>query len=191
MSAAADHPIGTWIGDLAGREPTPGGGGAAAIAAATGSALGAMAARYTTGRKWADRAETVGPLLALLDTHIAALLVAADLDAAAYAELQASWKRDDLEDAQRAAIADRARAVPADIVARCADACEALAAFLPRCNPMIVSDGKAAIHLLAGAARAAWQTLTVNEPTAAQADRARADLDRCAAAERPLLGVSR
>ena len=37
---------------LSERTPTPGGGAAAAIAAALGCAAGAMAARYTTGTKY-------------------------------------------------------------------------------------------------------------------------------------------
>jgi formiminotetrahydrofolate cyclodeaminase len=36
--------------------------------------------------------------------------------------------------------------------------------FLPDCNPNIRSDAKVALHLLAGGARAAFQTVLVNNP---------------------------
>ena len=37
--------------------------------------------------------------------------------------------------------------------------------FLPHCNPNIKSDAKVGIHQLAGAARAAFQTVMVNSPS--------------------------
>ncbi|HAT12089.1 MAG TPA: hypothetical protein DCS97_16255, partial [Planctomycetes bacterium] len=36
--------------------------------------------------------------------------------------------------------------------------------FLPRCNPNLVSDVRVGVHLLAGAARAAWATAAANRP---------------------------
>ena len=53
MASVADRPIGGFIASLSARTAIPGGGAAAAIAAALGCAAGAMAARYTTGPKWA------------------------------------------------------------------------------------------------------------------------------------------
>ncbi|MDA3960602.1 MAG: cyclodeaminase/cyclohydrolase family protein [Planctomycetota bacterium] len=186
MSTAATA-IGDWVTQLGARQPTPGGGAAAALAAATGAALGAMAARYTTGKRWADRSGQTEPLIALLDTLAAGFLDLADRDAKAYAALQASWKQNDLDPATKAQIEDDARAVPATILERCADSCESIATFVPNCNPMIVSDAKAAIHLLAGAARAAWHTLLINQPNTDMQSRAEAQLQRCSAAEQPLL----
>jgi len=40
----------------------------------------------------------------------------------------------------------------------------AIQTFLPHCNPNITSDAKVGIHQLAGAARAAYQTVLVNSP---------------------------
>lgn len=44
-----------WLADLAAKQPTPGGGGVAALHAATAAALLGMVTIYTTGAKWADR----------------------------------------------------------------------------------------------------------------------------------------
>lgn len=181
--ASADSSLGGWLEALASRRPTPGGGGAAAIAAAIGVAAGQMAARYTTGGKWADRAIEAEALIARLDAAGRELLAAADEDAAAFAELQASWRDDSLDAATRERIEARARAVPCDILATCAREAEALADFLPRCNPQIRSDALVGIHLLAGAGRAAWRTLLVNRPDDRLEATARAQLELLARCE--------
>lgn len=49
-----DEAIGTWLGELADRQPTPGGGAVAALSAALSAALIGMVTSYTTGPKWAD-----------------------------------------------------------------------------------------------------------------------------------------
>jgi methenyltetrahydrofolate cyclohydrolase len=150
------------IGALAERTPVPGGGAAAAIAAALGCAAGAMAARYTTGPKYAAieaEARNFGELLAAAAQDCTRL---GDADAVAYAAVGAARKTKDAT-----AIAEseqRAAAVPADLLALCAQHAAGLAAFIPTCNPYLVSDVKVGIHLLAGAGRAAWQTLLVNRP---------------------------
>ena len=47
---------------------------------------------------------------------------------------------------------------------RCHANAAALDSFSPVCNPNIISDAKVGVHLLAGAARAAYQTVLVNSP---------------------------
>jgi formiminotetrahydrofolate cyclodeaminase len=152
------------IGALAERTPVPGGGAAAAIAAALGCAAGAMAARYTTGPKYAAieaEARTVGDVLAQAAQDCTRL---GDADAEAYAAVGAARKTKDAT--AIAAAEQRAVMVPADLLALCAIHAASLAAFIPNCNPYLVSDVKVGIHLLAGAGRAAWQTLQVNKPEA-------------------------
>ena len=62
-----------------------------------------------------------------------------------------------------------------------------IGAFLPSCNPTIASDAKVGIHLLAGAARAAFQTVLVNAPEPALADELRALLREIREAEDAIL----
>ena len=67
-----------------------------------------------------------------------------------------------------AAIQAKALAVPTSVLKACAAAANDLVTFIPRCNPTIVSDALAAIHLLAGAGRAAWRAILINQPTPEQ-----------------------
>ena len=116
-----------------------------------------------------------------------ATLAVADADAAAYGALQASWRDDAMSADAKAEAAARALAVPVGLV-RAAHAKVALiGAFLPSCNPTIASDAKVGIHLLAGAARAAFQTVLVNAPEPALADELRALLREIREAEDAIL----
>lgn len=63
----------------------------------------------------------------------------------------------------------------------------AIKTFLPACNPQITSDAKVGCHMLAGAARAAYQTALVNSPSPTQRDALRALLLEIRAAEDELL----
>jgi len=179
--ACADATIAGFIARLSARTATPGGGAAAALAAALGCAAGAMAARYTTGAKWGALSAQAESLALALDIASAACLVLADADAAAYAAVRSARATGD------AAAVDRAErsaaAVPGDLLAACARTAAALHDFLPRCNPQLVSDVAVGIHLLAGAGRAAWQTLLVNHPGAAVQAIARTHLDRLGQAD--------
>ncbi len=149
-----------YIDQLAARTPAPGGGAAAAIAAALGAAAGAMAARYTTGAKWADRSAEAEQLGQVLHDGARRLLVLAEADAGAYAAVQATAAGS----LERAAAEAAAARIPLDTLIACADAADALARFLDRCNPRLRSDVETGIHLLAGAGRAAWRTLLINQP---------------------------
>ena len=174
--SAASLTIDAFVGQLAAKQPTPGGGAAAAVGASVGAAAAAMSAAYTQRKKDVESgaAATAQELIAKLDT--AALLASADADAAAYAELQRSWKAEGMPAEEKAAIEATALAVPVALVESCHRAAVAIQAFLPSCNPNITSDAKVGIHMLAGAARAAFQTVLVNSPPAELKDRLRAML---------------
>ena len=49
--AGADLPLQDWLSTAAARQPTPGGGSAAALAGALAAAMGEMTLNYSTGRK--------------------------------------------------------------------------------------------------------------------------------------------
>lgn len=187
-------PVGTTLGTstiddlvaaLGTRTPVPGGGAAAAIAAALGCAAGAMAARYTSGPKYAAveaEVQRFGEVLTQAARECARL---GDADAEAYAAVGIARKSKDA--ATLTAAERRAAQIPADLLAACAVHAAGLAAFIPTCNPFLVSDVKVGIHLLAGAGRAAWQTLLVNNPDAPLRAVARNHLEALAAAERCVL----
>ena len=175
------------IGALAERTPVPGGGAAAAIAATLGCAAGAMAARYTSGPKYAAIEAQARALGDLLTTAAHDCTRLGDADAVAYAAVGAARKSKD--PASIAAAELRAGTVPAELLTLCALHAAGLAAFIPICNPYLVSDVKVGIHLLAGAGRAAWQTLLVNNPTAPMRAVAGTHLAALDAAERQALGA--
>lgn len=179
--------LGAFVHELAAKAPTPGGGAAAAVAAAVGEAAAAMSAAYTQRKKDVESgaAAHATALRARLAPERA--LAFADADAAAYAELQASWKAAEMPAEERAAVEARALAVPVELLERCAAQIEAVRAFLPHCNTGITSDAKVGIHLLAGAARAAYQTALVNKPPAEARAAMRASLRAILSTEAELL----
>ncbi len=157
-----------FIDELAAKKATPGGGAIAAMSAAQACALAEMAANYTTGKKWQDRADTVQNLIAQLKAARHNCLIAADADAQAYADLQRSWTDKDMSAEEKASIEARALSIPYELVLLCNKISSAIQAFLPQCNPNILSDAKAALHLMAGAAHAAYHTAMINKPSPAQ-----------------------
>ena len=184
------QPVSEFVAALAAKQPTPGGGAAAAVGAAIGAAAAAMAAAYTTRKKDKESgaAAAAEALIATLDT--AAALAAADEDAAAYAELQRSWKDVEMSPEEKATIEARALAVPVSLIERCHAYIVAVNEFLPSCNPNITSDAKVGIHQLAGAARAAYQTALVNSPPAEVRERLRGLLREVQDIEETLLELA-
>ncbi|KAL3809768.1 hypothetical protein ACHAXA_011211 [Cyclostephanos tholiformis] len=159
-------PVEQFLANLAAKQPTPGGGAAAAIGASIGSAAASMAASYTQRKKdkesgAAERAESL-----IVALEVSSLLQAADDDAVAYADLQRTWSKDSngMSVEEKAAIEARALAIPTKLLETCHSRILQIHNFLPHCNPNIQSDAKVGMHQLAGAARAAYQTVLVNSP---------------------------
>lgn len=180
-----------YVTDLTAKTPTPGGGGAAAVAAGLGCAAGAMACAYSQRKKDKESGAAVvaASTGALLANAAARELDAADADAKAYLALQATWKKDFAGDKEKAQA--KALEVPASLVDRCARHVAALDAFYAHCNPNIVSDAKVGIHLLAGAARAAFATVLVNDPPPTVRRDLETKLRAIAKVEARILGASR
>ena len=185
--ATAQQQIGAFVTALAAKQPTPGGGAAAAVSAAIGAAAAAMSAAYTQRKKDVESgaAEKAVALIGKLDA--ARCVAAADADAAAYADLQRTWKDKEMGADEKAAIEARALAVPVELVEQCHTMVLAIRDFLPDCNANITSDAKVGIHTLAGAARAAYQTALVNSPPADVKERLRTLLQEIRAIEEALL----
>ncbi len=156
--------LGDFCRQLAQHCPTPGGGAAAAVAAAIGAATAAMAAQYTTGKKWADREHISQEMIARLADVQEQCIALADADQQAYKNLQRTWREKDMPTEEKEEILAEALNIPARLLACCAEECLTLHEFLPFCNPQIQSDILVAIHLLAGSGRAAWQTVLINKP---------------------------
>lgn len=154
-----------YLARLASREPTPGGGAAAALHAAQGAALVAMVARYTTGRKYEQHAELVTRVISAADGLVVQALHLADADQHAFQGVIDAYKlpagTEDLKAARTASIQDaliRAAETPARLVLVAGAVVDLAAELFEMANANVISDVAAA----ADAARAAATTARVN-----------------------------
>src|SRR2546423_13718350 len=114
---------------LAGKQPTPGGGGAAALAGALGAGLVSMVCNYTVGReKYAEVDEEMRALLARSEELRRELERAVEHDVAAYGSYSAAQKLPRETDEERRAREEALDAalrestiVPLGVAERCAE----------------------------------------------------------------------
>lgn len=155
---------------LASGAPTPGGGGAAAVAGAMAAALVSMVCNLTLGRqRYAAVADEMQALLAQAETVRSELQQLADDDVAAFTRLSAAYKLPRVTDADVATRRDAIQAAlrrATDVPLRTA---RAAAAVLPLCTPVAERGNQAAVSdvgvsaLLAQAAvRSALLNVNIN-----------------------------
>ncbi len=168
---------------LASAEPTPGGGGAAALCGAVGAALCGMVASLTTGKKKYEAVEDeIQKLLKRANTLQIELLDQASADAEGFLPLRRAYgiPRDDpmRENAMQRA-AETACAAPLRIMELCADALTAAGRLADIGSRLAVSDAGCAAAILRGALEAASLNVLVNTKT--MTDRAAAQRlnERC------------
>jgi formiminotetrahydrofolate cyclodeaminase len=155
---------------LASEEPVPGGGAAAAVAAALGASLTSMVVRLSVGRpKYAGHADLHAEALGRSDAARAAFLELADADAEAYGAYRAARAMPhgtEAEGATRAAASrDAARGaaqVPLDVVKACHAQIGLVERLAGRTNRYVASDLEVAALLLDSAARSAAANVRVN-----------------------------
>lgn len=175
MDTIKDQPLRTFCHAVAQRSPAPGGGAVAGVAASLGMALGAMAARYTTGKRYPAVEAQALDLAEALDQAADRCHQLADEDAAAYHAV--STLRRDQADAQAIADAEaQARQIPLRIIRTCRQQSSSLAAFATDCNRWLLPDLRASLHLLHGAANAAFEILLAGQPVADEKTAALTDL---------------
>ena len=157
--------INDYLARLASREPTPGGGAAAALHAAQGAALVAMVARYTTGTKYEQHAELVARIISSADGLVAQALRLADADQHAFQGVSDAYKlptgTDELKAARTASIQDalvQAAKTPAQLILLAGAVVDLATELFEVANANVISDVAAAVD----AARAAATTARVN-----------------------------
>ncbi|MFF1881658.1 cyclodeaminase/cyclohydrolase family protein [Pseudarthrobacter sp. NPDC058196] len=157
--------ISSYLTRLAARQPTPGGGAAAALHAAQGAALVAMVARYTTGAKYEPHAPLVQRITAAADGLIDETLHLAEADEVAFQAVIDSYKLPsdtaELKAARAAGIQSaliQAAETPARLVKLSGDIVDLATELFDVANANVISDVAAA----ADAARAAATTARVN-----------------------------
>ena len=91
--STSDQPIGSWLDELGSGSPTPGGGAAAGVAAATGAALIAMVGHLTIGKEgFKDLDDRMRAMVETADAERRAFLSLADEDAEAFELVMASFR---------------------------------------------------------------------------------------------------
>jgi glutamate formiminotransferase/formiminotetrahydrofolate cyclodeaminase len=165
-----DQTLAAFAGATAARSPTPGGGSVSAYLGALGAALGAMAARYTEGRKGFEaHAGALAGEVARLDALRDELAALVDEDARVYAALTAAYalpKASAAEQAARQAAVQAALLEAMDVPLRIGRSTvaglEVLESLGAHVNPNLASDVAVGAHALAAAFRGAWVNVLVN-----------------------------
>ena len=170
---------------LASSSPTPGGGGAAALAGALAAALGAMAARLTAGKaKFLPYEADHRRIIADCDALRKALLGLMDEDAAAFLPLSKVYAMDksapDYLTALRQATLDAA-AAPFAMMERCRDVIVLLEELRGKCSALLLSDVGCAAALARAALQCAAINVWVNTRTLPEDEAARALKEAAAA----------
>jgi formiminotetrahydrofolate cyclodeaminase len=157
--------IGTFLDQLAAKQPAPGGGAAAALHLALGAALTAMVARYTTGPKYAEHSDIIAVIIADADQVRHTALQLAEADAAAFTAVADAYKlptaTDEEKTARRAAIGTAligAAEPPTSTITAAEQLVDLAERLLPIANHNVITDVAAA----AEAIRAAVTTSRVN-----------------------------
>ena len=161
----ASETVSGYLTRLAAKQPTPGGGAAAALHAAQGAALVAMVARYTTGAKYEEHAPLVERITQAADNLVVEALRLAEADEQAFQAVIDSYKlpsgTDDLMAARAAGIQSaliQAAQTPARLIELSGGIVDLATELFNVANANVISDVAAA----ADAARAAATTARVN-----------------------------
>ena len=165
------------VAALASNAPTPGGGGAAALVGAVGTALGNMVGALTFGKKrYADVEEEILALMAECDSLQSALLDQVAADAECFAPLARAYSIPKDDPGREAALEEatlNACSAPLEIMRLCARAIECAAQFAEKGSRLALSDAGCAAILCKAALQAASLNVFIN--TGALRDRTAAD----------------
>ena len=154
---------------LASNEPAPGGGGAAALVAAVGTALGNMVGSLTVGKKkYAEVEEEIIALKAKCDALQTELLDQVPADAEGFVPLAKAYgipKDDPNRDEIMEAATITACKVPVHIMELCCEALDAIAIFAAKGSRLAVSDAGCGAVIVKSALQAASLNVFINTKT--------------------------
>lgn len=162
---------------LASKAPVPGGGGASALVAAIGTALGNMVGSLTVGKKkYIDIEEEMQALKARCDIMQNELLGLVDRDAEFFEPLSRAYgmpKETEEQKAEKERVMESALkvacTVPMEIMAACCEAIDIIADFAGKGSPLAVSDAGVGIEFCKAALKGASLNVYIN--TKAMKDR--------------------
>lgn len=158
-----------FVAVLASNEPAPGGGGAAALVGAIGTALGNMVGSLTVGKKkYADVEAEIIALQAKCDALQAELLDQVPADAEGFLPLAKAYgipKDDPTRDAVMEEATVIACRVPVRIMELCCEALDAIAVFAEKGSRLAVSDAGCGAVIVKSALQAASLNVFINTKT--------------------------
>ncbi|MDR3225963.1 MAG: cyclodeaminase/cyclohydrolase family protein [Clostridiales Family XIII bacterium] len=168
--ALIDKEVNEFVFELSSRNPTPGGGGASALAGALGVSLGGMVANLTIGKpNYADGEDELKQLKVSAYRVQKELLELIQKDADAFGPLAGAYRMpadtdEALESKTRVmeAALKEACLVPLEMMKRCAEAIGLLERLAVLGNRLALSDAACGAALAAAAMRSAWLNVTVN-----------------------------
>jgi len=172
VGTVSDSSLDGFTEALASGRPTPGGGGAVAVAGAMAASLSAMVVRLSIGRpRYEQHAELHAEALSASDSARAQFLELAQEDSAAYAafrDARSMAHESEAEEQARAAASRQAArlaaAVPLRIVQLCHRQMDLVERLAGRTNSAAASDLDVAALLLEATARGAAANVLVNLP---------------------------
>ena len=154
---------------LASNEPAPGGGGAAALVGALGTALGNMVGSLTVGKKkYADVEEEIIALKAKCDALQTELLDQVPADAEGFIPLAKAYgipKDDPNRDTIMEEATIIACKVPVHIMELCCEALDAIKVFAEKGSRLAVSDAGCGAVIVKSALQAASLNVFINTKT--------------------------
>ena len=159
-----------FVKELAGPEPVPGGGGASAMVAAIGIALGNMVGSLTTGKeKYAAVEADIRRLMKDADYIADKLMAMADEDAAAFKPLSEAYgmpadtkeqKAEKEKEMEKCLV--RAAKPPLEIMKLCGWALDVIDEFAEKGSKLVLSDAGVAAALCRAALESAYLNVLVN-----------------------------
>lgn len=164
--ALYEMPINEFVESLGAKEPTPGGGGAAALAGALGAALCSMVGNYTTGKKaYAAYEEDVIHMIDASEESAERLLELVQVDADEFSKISAAFalpkdnpnRHEAIQEATLAALEP-----PLEMMREIAKVIDLLEEMCDKGSRMLVSDVGCGASIAQGALVAASLNVFVN-----------------------------
>lgn len=168
---------------LASDAPAPGGGGASALVAALGTALGNMVGSLTVGKKrYADVEEEIRSLMARCNALQTELLDQVPADAEGFLPLAKAYGIPK-DDPNRAEILEKATiaacAVPIHIMELCCESLDVIAVMAAKGSRLAVSDAGCAAVIVKAALQAASLNVFINTKTLKDREKAEEMNEKC------------
>lgn len=159
-----------YLDDLAGRKPAPGGGSAAAMAAAVGVSLISMVANFTIGKeKYKSSENEIKELLSSSEALREKLMNLVDEDVVAYRKVSCAYKlpKESPQDKKKREQAiqsglKEALAAPLEVCKCCHQGSKLCPVLLKKGNVNLISDVGVAVALLKSAFQSALLNVEIN-----------------------------